>query len=53
MSSSRLGFDISLAGRAPAKSIQAMRSCNTRKEKEQVPQKAASKPSLGRESVSV
>lgn len=33
MSSSRLGFDISLAGRAPAKRLVTMHACNTPKRK--------------------
>ena len=53
MSSSCHDLNISSAGRVRAKRIQAMRACNTRKRKVQVPQKAPSKPSVWRESVSV
>jgi hypothetical protein len=53
MSSSCLGFDISLAGRVPAKCVQAMRACNSCEGKMLVPQKAPSKPSVRREFVSV
>src|ERR1700752_3849500 len=39
MSSSRLAFDISLAGRAPAKPVRTMHACNTRRQKSKFPKR--------------
>src|SRR5215470_5645083 len=40
MSLSRLAFDISLAGRAPAKPARTMHACNTRQPKSEFPKRA-------------